>query len=1198
MTATSRGEEPTCQVRENTCEVNPCTRFAMRCWRRSAWAPALGDSPQGTGELLLAGEPGQSSRRKQASPSTPGTDGLEGGASSTPRPLPAASARRAGAAAGTGETPPLPPAEGARGGEVGGGVPRRRVRGGPAPRTRARRGVPEDARALAPPRGRVRGGRARGAASAVRRGAAEAAWSAAARGARAPAGSGERAAAGVGRGAGLPERRRRCAGTMAASSDKLYRVEYAKSGRASCKKCSESIPKDSLRMAIMVQSPMFDGKVPHWYHFSCFWKVGHSIRHPDVEVDGFSELRWDDQQKVKKTAEAGGVTGRGQDAGGGKAEKTLADFAAEYAKSSRSTCKGCMEKIEKGQIRLSKKMLDPEKPQLGMIDRWYHPDCFVKNREELGFRPEFSAGQLKGFGLLTPEDKETLKKQLPGVKSEGKRKGDEVDGMDEVAKKKSKKEKDKDSKLEKALKAQNELIWNIKDELKKACSTNDLKELLIFNKQQVPSGESAILDRVADGMVFGALLPCEECSGQLVFKSDAYYCTGDVTAWTKCMVKTQTPSRKEWVTPKEFREISYLKKLKIKKQDRIFPPETGAPAPAPPPSAASAPTGVNSSAPSDKPLSNMKILTLGKLSRNKDEMKAMIEKLGGKLTGTASKASLCISTKKEVEKMSKKMEEVREAGVRVVSEDFLQDASASTSSLQDLLSAHVLAPWGADVKAEPVEAAAPKGKSGVALPKKSKGPAKEEGVNKSEKRMKLTLKGGAAVDPDSGLEHSAHVLEKGGKVFSATLGLVDIVKGTNSYYKLQLLEDDKESRYWIFRSWGRVGTVIGSNKLEQVPSKDGAIEHFMKLYEEKTGNAWQAKTFTKFPKKFYPLEIDYGQDEEAVKKLTVNPGTKSKLPKPVQDLITMIFDVESMKKAMVEYEAVSQGSSDSQILDLSNRFYTLIPHDFGMKKPPLLNNADSVQAKVEMLDNLLDIEVAYSLLRGGSDDSSKDPIDVNYEKLKTDIKVVDRDSEEAETIRKYVKNTHATTHNAYDLEVVDIFKIEREGESQRYKPFKQLRNRRLLWHGSRTTNFAGILSQGLRIAPPEAPVTGYMFGKGIYFADMVSKSANYCHTSQGDPIGLILLGEVALGNMYELKHAAHISKLPKGKHSVKGLGKTTPDPSASITMDGVEVPLGTGIPSGVNDTCLLYNEYIVYDVAQVNLKYLLKLKFNFKTSLW
>lgn len=72
-----------------------------------------------------------------------------------------------------------------------------------------------------------------------------------------------------------------------------------------------------------------------------------------------------------------------------------------------------------GQVRLSKKMLDPEKPQLGMIDRWYHPNCFVQNREELGFRPEYSASQLKGFSLLSPEDKDALKKQLPGVKSEG-----------------------------------------------------------------------------------------------------------------------------------------------------------------------------------------------------------------------------------------------------------------------------------------------------------------------------------------------------------------------------------------------------------------------------------------------------------------------------------------------------------------------------------------------------------------------------------------------------------------------------------------------------------------------------------------------------------------------------------------------------------------------------------------------------------
>lgn len=77
--------------------------------------------------------------------------------------------------------------------------------------------------------------------------------------------------------------------------------------------------------------------------------------------------------------------------------------------------------------------------------------------------------------------------------------------------------------------------------------------------------------------------------------------------------------------------------------------------------------------------------------------------------------------------MSKKMEEVKEGNVRVVSEDFLQDVAASTKSLQELVSAHLLSPWGAEVKEEPVEVVAPKGKSGAAVSKKSKAPVKEEG---------------------------------------------------------------------------------------------------------------------------------------------------------------------------------------------------------------------------------------------------------------------------------------------------------------------------------------------------------------------------------------------------------------------------------------------------------------------------------------
>merc|ERR1712228_686323 len=180
--------------------------------------------------------------------------------------------------------------------------------------------------------------------------------------------------------------------------------------------------------------------------------------------------------------------------------------------------------------------------------------------------------------------------------------------------------------------------------------------------------------------------------------------------------------------------------------------------------------------------------------------------------------------------------------------------------------------------------------------------------------------------------------------------------------------------------------------------------------------------------------------------------------------------------------------------------------------------------------------------------------------------------------------------NLYTLEIQDVFKVSRKGVSKRFKPFKALPNRKLLWHGSRSTNFAGILSQGLRIAPPEAPVTGYMFGKGVYFADMASKSANYCNTTRSNNTGLMLLCEVALGNMHELTAANHITKLPPGKHSCKGVGRTSPDPSLEKKLpDGVVVPLGSGVETKDLQTSLLYNEYIIYDTAQCNMKFLVKL---------
>ncbi|CAF5066349.1 unnamed protein product [Rotaria sp. Silwood1] len=143
------------------------------------------------------------------------------------------------------------------------------------------------------------------------------------------------------------------------------------------------------------------------------------------------------------------------------------------------------------------------------------------------------------------------------------------------------------------------------------------------------------------------------------------------------------------------------------------------------------------------------------------------------------------------------------------------------------------------------------------------------------------------------------------------------------------------------------------------------------------------------------------------------------------------------------------------------------------------------------------------------------------------------------------------------------------------------------------------MSQGLRIAPPEAPITGHMFGKGLYFADMSSKSANYCYPDRNKNTGLLLLSEVALGKWNELTHAdINANKLPAGLSSVKGLGSVAPNEKNQVKIDGdLIIPMGPAESATAPNAkyyTLNYNEFIVYDTKQVRMRYLIKLKFLFQ----
>ncbi|CAI0469681.1 unnamed protein product [Linum tenue] len=503
-----------------------------------------------------------------------------------------------------------------------------------------------------------------------------------------------------------------------------------------------------------------------------------------------------------------------------------------------------------------------------------------------------------------------------------------------------------------------------------------------------------------------------------------------------------------------------------------------------------------------------------------------------------------------------------------------------------------------------------------------------------EKIVTATKKGAAVLDeylPDQIKSHF-HVLQLGDDVYDATLNQTNVGNNNNKFYVIQLLESDDGGRYMVYNRWGRVG-IKGQDKVfGPYTSRESAIDEFEQKFYAKTKNYWSdRKDFQCHPKCYTWLEMDYGkQEKEAVVSSSVMATSAGKQPQEtrldlrIAKFISLICNTSMMAQQMMEigynanklplgklskatilkgYEVLKRiadvivTADRSTLEQLSGEFYTVIPHDFGFKKMRefVIDNPQKLKRKLEMVEALGEIEVATKLLQGQTG-MEEDPLYSCYQRLHCELTPIEVDSKEYSLVATYMSNTHAKTHSQYTVDIVQILKVSREGDAERFRKFSSMENRMLLWHGSRLTNWTGILSQGLRIAPPEAPVTGYMFGKGVYFADMFSKSANYCYASRAASSGVLLLCEVALGDMVELSGAKYdADKLPPGKLSTKGVGETAPDLSEARALeDGVVVPLGKPKQQEGRKGSLLYNEYIVYNVDQIKMRYVVQVEFKYK----
>ena len=470
--------------------------------------------------------------------------------------------------------------------------------------------------------------------------------------------------------------------------------------------------------------------------------------------------------------------------------------------------------------------------------------------------------------------------------------------------------------------------------------------------------------------------------------------------------------------------------------------------------------------------------------------------------------------------------------------------------------------------------------------------------------------------------------------YDALMVRVDLQYGPFSaylFYRMQLLHDRNRDVYVLFTRWGRIGETGAFQRTPFSTREEGEAE-YRKIFREKTKNDWgtefkhvkgKYRLLTQNRKrvehkqflqlfdlvKAPPARVE-AEITSVLKQLTDTNVYTSVFANTQIDIGVLNFsnigksDLLQAEDLLCDIGAVIRKIRDAKtneaileykekLYDLSSRFYEIIPMtSFLHAAVTPIQHDNELKARLDMLATLRNVEVASKIILGALyRQEAMNPYDYCYLSLQMEMRPLQTQSPEFKLMQLYAEN------GGCSQKIVNIFRISRTEEAQRIQKHAAVKERLLLWHGTSISNLLGIFTQGLKIAPPEAPATGYMFGKGVYFADFFSKSQQYSAPSYGGgkTNQFVMLAEVVVGKSLEKYMGENIEKLPSGYQSVKALGREGPDYAQSVVLqDGVTVPCGPHMqypqPPPGQYFYLQHNEYIVYNVSQIRLRYLVELK--------
>lgn len=199
------------------------------------------------------------------------------------------------------------------------------------------------------------------------------------------------------------------------------------------------------------------------------------------------------------------------------------------------------------------------------------------------------------------------------------------------------------------------------------------------------------------------------------------------------------------------------------------------------------------------------------------------------------------------------------------------------------------------------------------------------------------------------------------------------------------------------------------------------------------------------------------------------------------------------------------------------KLFTVIPRKMGNVRDYLASQQEDFAKIISKEQDLLDVMRGQIYIK-----SENESVETVEKKSQTILEELGLEMEEATdddvAMIKFLMNESAGKFRK-------AWKVKNIKTQERFDKFvaeNNIKDTRLLFHGSRSENFWSIIKTGLVLRPTNAVITGKMFGMGCYFSPKCQKSIGYTSLSGSywvrgnNNVAYMALFEVAYGTPYNV----------------------------------------------------------------------------------